>query len=140
MLTRRHTALACLALGLLAPALRADEPKIEGDLKKLQGTWTSKDDQGESTWLFQGNKLSLKTPNRAYQISITLDPQAKPIPTIDFKTDPNSPNAPDYMAQGIYKFDGDKKLFICFGDAQAGRPKEFKMEFGTSFLFELTAK
>lgn len=140
MMTRRLALFACLVLSLAAPALRAEDPKIEGDLKKMQGTWISKDEQGESTWVFKGDKLALKTPTRAYDIKITLDAAAKPIPTIDLKGLADSPNAANYEAKGIYKFDGDTKLAICFGDDTAGRPSEFKMDFGKSFLFEMTKK
>jgi uncharacterized protein (TIGR03067 family) len=135
-----------LALGfaLLASAatglrLHADEPKVEGDLKTMQGEWVSKDDQGESTWSFKGNKLSLKTPGRAYEIELTLDPKADP-KAIDLKVLDDSPNAKGYLAKGIYKLaDADKALTICFGD-QDTRPKEFKGDFQSTFLFEMKKK
>ena len=83
MISRRAFVTSVMALAFAAPiALRADEPKIEGDLKALQGDWTSKDDQGESTWTFKGDKLHLKTPDREYEITIKIDDKAKPDKTI----------------------------------------------------------
>src|SRR5262245_10517016 len=124
---RRRTALRpalALAAGLsLLPAAMADDPQNDADLKKMQGVWVSKDDQGESTWTFKGDRLSLKTPTRSYEIKLTIDAAAKPIPAMDMKGLADSPNAADYKGLAIYKFDGDKKLAICFGGEEVGRPK-----------------
>ena len=130
-----------LVLGM-APGLHAEDPKdleIKGDMKAIQGTWISKDDMGESTWIFKGDKLSLKTPTRAYEMTIKLDPDSKPERAIDFKVLETSPDAKNTKADGIYKIDGDK-LQICFGGQEAGRPKKFQMDFPDSFLFELKQK
>jgi uncharacterized protein (TIGR03067 family) len=139
---RRKGLVACVAVGVavLAAALRADEPKVEGDLKTMQGEWVSRDDMGESTWTFKGDKLSIKTPTRAYEITVTLDPKAKPEKAIDFKVGDQSPNAKGASAEGIYKFEGEKALVICFGAQDASRPTEFKTDFGKSFNFELKRK
>jgi uncharacterized protein (TIGR03067 family) len=149
MLTRRNALASCLALGLALPAW-SDEPKatdeqkaeVARDLKKMQGEWVSKDDQGESTWAFKGDTLSLKTPTRAYAITITLDPTAKPIAAMDMKVSEDSPNAKGYTGLAIYKFEGENKLVICFGGGDAGRPTEFKSDTAgfTSFNFELKRK
>ena len=134
-----------LGFGLIlgtVPSLHAEDPKdneIKGDHKAIQGTWISKDDMGESIWIFKGDKLSLKTPTRAYEMTIKLDPDSKPERAIDFKVLESSPDAKNTKADGIYKIDGDK-LQICFGGQEAGRPKEFKMDFPNSFLFELKKK
>lgn len=128
------TGLAVL-LTVAALGLAADEPK--GDLKALQGEWTSKDEQGESTWTFQGDRLSIKTPNRAYEITIKLDEAAKPEKTIDFDVLESSPNAKGYKAPGIYKIGGDKTT-ICFGSE--ARPKDYQADFMNTFAFELTRK
>jgi uncharacterized protein (TIGR03067 family) len=131
-----------LALGLaaIAPAatLAADEPK--GDLKKLQGEWTSKDDQGESTWKFEGDTLSLNAPGREYAIKVKVDGEAKPEKTIDFDVLEASPNAKGYKAAGIYKFTGDDKVTICFASADAGRPDDYEADFMNTFTFELSRK
>ena len=135
-----RTASVALALVVLGPisSLRAEEPK--GDLKTLQGEWVSKDDTGESTWTFKDDKLTLKTPTRAYDIVIKLDSDAKPIKTIDMNVTETSPNSKGFKGRGIYKFNDDNKsATICFG-ADEKRPTEFKADFQTSFAFELKKK
>jgi uncharacterized protein (TIGR03067 family) len=128
--------LAVLSAAPLAP--RAEEPK--GDLKKLQGEWVSKDDQGESTWTFKDDKLTLKAPGRDYEVKVKLDEGAKPEKAIDFDVLETSPNAKGYKAAGIYKFDGDDKVTICFASADAGRPTDYAADFMNTFAFELTRK
>ena len=152
MTSRFSLLLAALALGFNATAPRADDPKKDepkkeraeaaDDLKKMQGEWTSKDDQGESTWTFKDDRLSLKTPTRAYEITLKLDPKAKPTPTVDMKVTDKSPNAAGFTGLGIYKFDGDKSLQICFsGQDGTNRPSEFKTDFDKAqFSFDLKKK
>jgi len=50
-----------------------------------------------------------------------------------------SPDGKERVDQGIYKFD-EQTLKICFSDGEAGRPKEFKTDFGKSFAFDLKRK
>ena len=67
-------------VGLTVPVVAADEGaevKIEGDLKTMQGEWVSKDDQGESVWKFKGEHVSLKTPTRAYEMTIKVNRQGR---------------------------------------------------------------
>ena len=126
----------------LSTGLQAEDPKdleVKGDLKAFQGSWVSKDDMGESTWIFKGDKLTLKTPTRSYEMTIKLDPDSKPERAIDFRVLETSPDAKNAKADGIYKIDGEK-IHICFAMQEAGRPKEFKMDFPNSFLFELKKK
>jgi uncharacterized protein (TIGR03067 family) len=135
MLRSRRLALGIASLAFVfVTTLPADEPK--GDLKKMQGAWTSKDDSGEATWTFQGDRLSLKAPGREYEITIKLDEAAKPEKVIDLDVLESSPNAKGTKSQGIYKFDGEDKLTICFGPES--RPKDFDADFMSSFAFELT--
>jgi uncharacterized protein (TIGR03067 family) len=135
-----------MALGTVSwgtPAAGDDKqpPKIEGDLKRMQGQWISKDGQGqESVWVFKGEHVSLKTPTRAYEMTIIVNSKGEPEKHIDFDVAEDSPNAKGYKAQGIYRFTGDDTLKICFGDGETGRPKEFKTDFGKSFFFELSRK
>jgi uncharacterized protein (TIGR03067 family) len=138
-----NTGLALLGMMTLTTlVLRADEPAADAkaDLKKMQGEWVSKDDSGESTWTFKDNHLSLKTPTRQYEIDLTLDPKAKPFPALEMKVLDTSPNAAGFNAPAIYKFDGDKKLSICFSAESGVRPTEFKTEIGKSFSFDLARK
>jgi uncharacterized protein (TIGR03067 family) len=133
--------LSCAAIVLVWTGQSpADDPKpkeLTGDAKAFQGTWTSKDDQGESTWVFEGDKLKLDTPSRKYKIVWKLDAEAKPHKTLDLDVQADSPNAASTSGKCIYKLDGDK-LTICFGGET--RPDEFKNEFPAAFLFELTKK
>jgi uncharacterized protein (TIGR03067 family) len=133
-----------LCAGPVVPSLASgkdQETKIEGDLKVMQGEWISKDEQGgESVWNFKGDHVSLKTPTRAYEMTIKLNPKGEPEKHIDFDVLNDSPNAKGYKAQGIYKLTSDDTLKICFSDGDSGRPKEFKTDFGKSFSFDLKKK
>jgi len=64
-----------------------------------------------------------------------LDTETKPHKSIDLDVQADSPNAAGTLGKCIYKLDGDK-LTICFGGEK--RPEEFKNDFPTSFIFELT--
>ncbi len=94
----------------------------------------------ESVWNFKAEHVSLKTPTRAYEMSIKLNPKGEPEKHIDFDVSTDSPNAKGYKAQGIYKFAADRTLKICFSDGDSGRPREFKTDFGKSFSFDLKRK
>jgi uncharacterized protein (TIGR03067 family) len=138
-----HALVMALCAGLIVSAFAGDEGsqvKIEGDLKTMQGEWVSKDDQGDSVWKFKGEHVSLKTPTRAYEMTIKLNAKGEPEKHIDFDVLDDSPNAKGYKAQGIYKLTADGILKICFGDGDSGRPKEFKTDFGKSFSFDLKKK
>lgn len=142
MISRRALLASSLGLlGLLAVGARAEDPKVEGDLKTLQGEWISKDEGGnESKWVFKGDKLHLKAhPEREYKITIKLDDKAKPEKTMDFAVADDSPNAKDFKAKGIFKLDGDKKASICFG-VDDKRPTEYKTDGMTQFSFDLVKK
>jgi uncharacterized protein (TIGR03067 family) len=120
---------------------KVSEPKIEGDLKEMQGEWISKDEEGgEGVWKFEGDHVTLKTPTRSYDMKIKINPKGQPEKQLEFDVSEQSPNAKGYQAQGIYKFTDDGTLKICFGDGESGRPKEFKTDFGKSFAFDLKKK
>ena len=141
MMSRRTVWSSLFAFALVGPMiLGADDPKFEGDMKTLQGEWTSKDDQGESVWTFKGDKLHLKTPDREYMITIKIDEKAKPEKTMDFSVADDSPNSKGFKALGIYKFDGEKKGSICFGAEGTNRPDKFVTDFGKTFNFDITKK
>jgi uncharacterized protein (TIGR03067 family) len=133
---------AGVVLGLLAfalPGVHGEEPK--GDLKKMQGPWVSKDEQGaESTWTFKDDKLTIKAPGRDYEIKIKVEDEAKPEKAIDLDVLESSPNAKGYTAAGIYKFEGDDTLTICFASAEEGRPKDYTADFMNTFTFTMKRK
>jgi uncharacterized protein (TIGR03067 family) len=137
-MTRRLLISSAALLLAGVAAFAADEPKIEGDLKALQGEWVSKDDGGnESVWTFKGDQLHLKAhPDREYKITVKLDEKLKPEKGIDFAVAADSPNAKDFKAKGIYKLDGEKKATICFGVGDE-RPKEYKTDGMMQFSFDL---
>lgn len=141
---RRAAIASSLVLALSAAlAVRADEPKIEGDLKRLQGDWITKDEAGnESKWNFKGDKVLLKAQpgDREYSMTIKLDEKAKPDKTLDFAVADDSKNAKGVKSPGIYKFDGDKKVTICFSADGQARPNEYKTDLPNSFSVELVKK
>ena len=144
MMSRRAAIASTMALALFATlAARADEPKIEGDLKLLQGDWVTKDEQGnESNWTIKGDKVSLKAQpgDREYTMTIKIDEKAKPEKTIDFAVSDDSKNAKGFKSPGIYKFDGDKKVSICFSADGQGRPKVYKTDIPASVSVDLVKK
>src|SRR5206468_2673337 len=86
-----------------------EKDKVEGDLKKLQGKWTTPAGNGEKvTYSFDGKKLKVVAPSRTYEMVVTLDPEAKPERTIDFKIVEGPEDAKGNTSKGIYKFDGEK--------------------------------
>ena len=81
----------------------AEDPKpkeLTGDAKTVQGRWVSKDESGESTWVFEGDKLKLDTPTRKYRMVCKLDTETKPHKSIDLDVQPDSPNAAGTLGKG----------------------------------------
>ena len=144
MMSRRAAIASSLVLVLSAVlAVRADDPKIEGDLKLLQGDWITKDEGGnESKWNFKGDKVVLKAQpgDREYTMTIKLDDKAKPDKTLEFAVSDDSKNAKGFKSPGIYKFDGDKKVTISFSADGKTRPKEYKTDLPNSVSVELVKK
>ncbi len=128
------------AVIVLSPSLVVEAADQAAELKKLKGKWTSKDPQGgEATWTFDGDKLDIQAGARAYKIVVKLDAEAKPQKTIEMKVTDDSPNAKNFSGPGIYKFEGDDKLVLCFGTAE--RPSEYKTkEDFSAIMFELNRK
>ena len=140
MFTRRRLTIALAALPTLSVSgLRADDKKAEdgGDLKALEGVWTQDADGHENTWTFKGTNCKRDAPTRKYDMTMTLDAKATP-KSVDFKTDKGPEDAEGKTLKAIYKLDGDK-LTICLG-VMEDRPKEFKQEEGSTFVFELKRK
>jgi uncharacterized protein (TIGR03067 family) len=111
---------ACLSAG-------AAEDKDGGDLKKLEGKWTTPSGQGgdKVTYSFKGKKLKVEAPSRNYEMTVTLDATAKPEKTIDFKIDEGPDDAKGKTCKGIYKFDGNDKFTFCFRP-EGDRPDKYE--------------
>ncbi|MGE3819424.1 MAG: TIGR03067 domain-containing protein [Isosphaeraceae bacterium] len=124
---------------MVSPVFGADDKPVTGDLKSMQGEWISTDETGESTWTFKGDKVTLKTPNRSYELIAKLDPEAKPAKSVDFTATEDSPDAKGSTVMGIYQFEGET-LRICFNGPEGQRPTEFKNDFPKQLLFELKKK
>jgi uncharacterized protein (TIGR03067 family) len=144
--TRMEAALgfaALIALGLVLGAgagarLRADDAKVEGDLKKLQGKWTAPaGDGGKVAYTFKGKTLKVEAPTRTYEMTVTLDEAVKPEKTIDFKIDEAPEDAKGKTCKGIYKLDGDDKMTFCFRP-EGDRPTKYEMVGFEQIIVELT--
>lgn len=119
-------------------AVRADDAKVSGDLKKLQGTWVNAGSEGpDSTWKFDGETVKATVNGAEYTCSVKIDEKAKPHTSIDFTVKEGPGDSSGKTAKGIYKFDGEK-LAICI--AMPGietRPTDFKIVEGETHHFEL---
>ena len=111
---------ACLS------AVAADD-KDGGDLKKLEGKWTTPSGQAgdKITYSFKGNKLKVEAPTRTYEMTVTLDATAKPEKSIDFKINEGPDDAQGKTCKGIYKFDGGDKFIFCFRP-EGDRPEKYE--------------
>src|SRR4051812_28944312 len=109
----------CVAVAALivagTAARAADEKAVGAGLEKVKGKWTTPaGDGGKVTYTFDGKKLKVVAPSRTYEMTVTIDPEAKPEKTIDFKIDEAPDDAKGQTSKGIYKFDGDDKIVWCF--------------------------
>ena len=135
--------LALLTLTLAAVSRAADDKKdndTDGDRKKMQGEWTAPSAGSEKTvYTFKGEKLSVKAPSRSYEITVTLDAAAKPEKSIDLKIEKAPEDAKGKTSKGIYKFEGDDKLIVCFR-GEGERPAKFEQIGFEQIVVELTRK
>ena len=103
-----------------------DDVPIEGDLKIIQGEWTVPSGfGGEVSYTFKGKTLSIESPNRAYKMTIKLDPKAKPEKSIDFHIDEGPDDAKGKDSKGIYALEGEDTLTLCFS-GEGDRPTKFE--------------
>ncbi len=138
MLTRHvWTGMTLVAMLTIGAGLRAADDKGAGDLKKLEGTWTTPGDGGKVTYAFKGDKLNVAGPSRIYAITVAIDAEAKPDKTIDFKIDLARDDAKGKTSKGIYKFDGEDKLIWCFRREGDDRPTKYEMVGFEQILVEL---
>src|SRR5688500_9704570 len=144
MIMTRQTSglLAVLALVIASVAVLAEDAKDakSADLKKLQGQWTAPSQGGgDVVYTFKDEKVTVKTPNREYKMTVKLDEAAKPSKTIDFHIDEGPDDAKGSTSKGIYKFDGDDKFVFCF-IPEGERPTKFEQVGTEQFLVELKRK
>ena len=135
---------ACVVLalttGVNAPA-DDTAAELSPGLKALQGTWTHTTPGGlETTFVIEKDKLKATLPIGNYVATISVDENAKPNMTIDFKITEGPDEAKDQMTQGIYKLAGDTLEMCVNADSGSSRPVEFKLEEGTTLLFKLAKK
>ena len=128
---------ACLTAGFTTHA--ADDP-VEGDLKSIQGEWTVPSASGgEVSYTFKGGSLAIESPSRSYKMTIKLDPKAKPEKSIDFHIDDGPDDAKGKDSVGIYKFEDDGSLTLCFR-AEGDRPTKFEQIGFEQFVTKLKRK
>jgi uncharacterized protein (TIGR03067 family) len=128
MMTRRAwTGLVMAVLTTACLSAVAADDKDGGDLKKLEGKWTTPSGQAgdKVTYSFKGTKLKVEAPSRTYEMTVTLDATAKPEKTIDFKIDDGPDDAKGKTCKGIYKFDGSDKFIFCFRP-EGNRPDKYE--------------
>lgn len=134
--TTRRTVLAgmtaMLALGFTG-MLRAEDEKVTGDLKKLQGTWVSESGP-ESKWSFDGEKLKATVNGGDYICTVKVDSKASPA-TMDL--DIKEGAAAGQASKAIYKFDGEKLVICVTHPGVADRPTKFEAVEDSVILFEL---
>jgi uncharacterized protein (TIGR03067 family) len=122
----------------VVPSARSADDATATDLKKMEGKWTAPSASGgKSTYTFKGKTLKIDTPSRTYDITITVDATAKRDKTIDFKIDDAPEDAKGKTSKGIYKFDGDDKLILCFR-GEGDRPTKFEQSGFEQILVELS--
>ncbi len=118
---------------LAAPALAAPPDRPEGDLAKLQGTWTTKAGPNKDipVWMeIKNDKVSvrLKIPLQGLEIraegTVKIDDSVTPH-TLDWVgfTALDGQDMPEVLA--IYEWDGEK-FRLCNGGPNSDRPTEFK--------------
>src|SRR5262249_47882877 len=135
--TRWAACLAVLTLaGLVSVSVRADDEKVSGDLKKMQGAWVKTEGEGpEARWVFEGDTLKAKVGDGEYVCKVTLDPKASPHPTADLAIKEGPGDVAGKTSRAIYKFDGDTLVFCVTHAGIDNRPTEFKGAEGEAFLF-----
>jgi uncharacterized protein (TIGR03067 family) len=128
-----QTVLSIAVLLLTTLPSRADDaPK--GDLKKLQGKWTTKvgiDKNIDVVLEFKGQAATGKVTTadgQEFELKgeIVVNDEAKPHKTIDWVkfTGPDGQSIADNL--GIYNFESDDEVTVCNGGPGNARPTEFK--------------
>jgi uncharacterized protein (TIGR03067 family) len=131
---------AILALGsgvLRLSAAPLDDKAKTDVVKALQGEWTSEENAGlESKWNFEGDVVKTMVAGMDYSSRLTVDPEAKPHPTMDLMIEDGPEDSKGKTSKGIYKLEGDK-LTICVSVPGKDRPKDFEQVEDECYLFQL---
>lgn len=132
--------LGALLLLLAGPptiaALALDEPELKGDLKTIQGEWLFESDGQSSKWSVKGDVMTSEIGGITYISKLTLDSEAKPNKTIDFKLSEPGEYA-GQTALGIYKLEGNM-LSVCVSrPGNPDRPTTFEAVEDVSLKFDL---
>jgi uncharacterized protein (TIGR03067 family) len=111
-----------------------DDTPLNGDLAKLQGTWTAmvgpkKNFRAVAT--IEGKVVTVKRTNpngEETQVTceIQIDEQAKPLKTIDWVKFIQPDGAVGQDTLGIYEIVDEDTVRICNGGPGGQRPTEFK--------------
>lgn len=126
-------------LAPMAPSTGGSVTPAEGDLDAMQGRWTTNSFAGApATFAFDGPTLTVTAAEVEYTIVVSLDEQAQPEKTIDLRTEQSTNlGAEGKVSPGIYKFDGEGTLVICFR-ATGDRPTSYETRGFEQWLVELT--
>jgi uncharacterized protein (TIGR03067 family) len=131
-------AVVAVAMAGAASVLRADDVKVSGDLKKMQGTWVRAGDEGpESKWVIEGDSLKATVNNQDYTCKLTNDPKATPHPSLDIVIKEGPGDTAGKTSKAIYKFDGEKLVLCISHPGGETRPAEFKTVENEAFMIEL---
>lgn len=135
----RYAAVLAVVLGAgLVSGSRADDAKVNGDLKKMQGTWVRAGNDGPDVkWVIDGESLKATVNGMEFVCTFTIDPKATPNPTADLAIKEGPGDAAGKNSKAIYKFDGDKLIFCVTSPGIDTRPAEFKAIENETHLFEL---
>ncbi|MFO0889684.1 MAG: TIGR03067 domain-containing protein [Isosphaeraceae bacterium] len=125
-LTRMGLTIAASLAVAAGMAARADEKTAEKDLKKLDGEWIVKSEAGgEVHYTFKGDKLKVEAPSRTYEITVKIDPDAKPEKTMDMHIDEAPEDAKGKTSKAIYKWEDDDTFVFCMR-AEGDRPTKYE--------------
>jgi uncharacterized protein (TIGR03067 family) len=128
----------CASFLVVGGASRAlgDEKKVAEVLKSIKGTWASDADGIDSKWTFEGETLKATVNGADYTCKVKVDPDAKPLATMDLTIDEGPEDSKGKVSKAIYKLDGEK-LTLCVSMPGKDRPKAFEQSPDEAYLFEL---
>lgn len=164
-MTKLSTTLALLSLTALPlVSINAEDTTKDSVQTKLQGRWeivagtnqgqelSEAEVSGTYVTITNNSIITYDRDDRArYQAVFTLDTEMQPVQItmravskeepVKAKSKDNTKAAADKAAAGILKFDGDKKVKLCYSLSGDSRPTEFKSPEGSQImLFSLERK